>query len=273
MEVTSVCKTHQRRNISNQGSQAWEGMGAIAVVPVSSQESLYFLVIFSFCVKDQLHNEDCSGFPCLGVLLINVRVKSLLYKNKEVTLISSWHGGQGTPFVSYLPLPITANGVSSPQLPSHRLLYSIPSLLSFSSSMLPTAAYRPLPGSRESGRQISHLCLLPAHSWTVEEAPTLSGGGPQYPTHDLIPDSQRAGWPALTWRLSGPWGWVRPKNAPYGMTWLPITGSHRGWQHLWMPNLPGPTPAPKKHTHTPHSPVPRSPHTHREDGNKGNKGC
>lgn len=28
----------------------------------------------------------------------------------------------------------------------------------------------------------------------------------------------RLGWPAVAWRLSAPWGWVRPRKAPCGMT-------------------------------------------------------
>lgn len=37
-----------------------------------------------------------------------------------------------------------------------------------------------------------HSLSLPAllvHPWAVEEAPTLSGGGLQHPTHDLIAGS------------------------------------------------------------------------------------
>lgn len=84
------------------------------------------------------------------------------------------------------------------------------------------------------GQDYNHL-LLSTIPRPVGEAPTLFGGGSPGP-HPMT-SSQAAGelgWPAVAWRLSTPWGRVRPRNAQCGMTWLLGSGartSHHGL--LW----------------------------------------
>lgn len=87
---------------------------------------------------------------------------------------------------------MTANGVSSPCLAIHKLLYSLSPWFLFLPLRYP---HQPTDHYQGAGGQIgkpitsASFPVLPAHPWTVEEAPTLSGGGLQYPTHDLIAGS------------------------------------------------------------------------------------
>lgn len=53
-----------------------------------AEKTSTFLLFFLFCVKVYFHNKNYSGFPCLEVLLIKIRVKALLYKSKEEPLLA-----------------------------------------------------------------------------------------------------------------------------------------------------------------------------------------